>query len=84
MTTSTTKKAMSIAIAGHFTTPTRWMAFVSAAALRWTPMMTDSELLVYLGLPEGPDECAYVANLSLSSRLTFERMKECEEDIKLW
>lgn len=46
--------------------------------------MTDAELLEYLGLPDGPDEQAFIANLSATHRATYERMHEVEGDIKLW
>lgn len=46
--------------------------------------MTDDELLEYLGLPEGPTERLYIANLPPRSRAAYERMKVVEEDIKLW
>lgn len=46
--------------------------------------MTDTELLEYLGLPDGPDERAYIANLSVGHRSTYERMRETEDDITLW
>jgi hypothetical protein len=47
-------------------------------------VMTDDELLEYLGLPDGPTERAYVANLAPRARAAYERMKVIEEDIKLW
>jgi hypothetical protein len=46
--------------------------------------MTDAELLEYLGLPDGPDEQAFVARMPLKLRNFYGRLRETEEDIRLW
>lgn len=46
--------------------------------------MTDDELLEYLGLPDGPDERAWIARLLWWQRDAYEAMRTKEHDIKLW
>lgn len=46
--------------------------------------MTDDELLEYLGLPDGPDERMYIANLTTKHRAVYEQLRELEQDITLW
>jgi hypothetical protein len=46
--------------------------------------VTDRELAEYLGISDLPRWPWYIANLDPKRRATYERMREVEEDIKLW
>jgi hypothetical protein len=46
--------------------------------------MTDDQLLEYLGLPDGPAERLYIANLTPRARGAYAHLHRVEQDIKLW
>lgn len=50
-----------------------------------TPM-TDDELIEYLGLRaySEPTRAKFIAEMTKESRETYDRMREAEQDIKLW
>lgn len=46
--------------------------------------MTDAELAAYLGIAGEPYEARFMAGVTPERRALYERMKEVEDDVRLW